>query len=411
MANIDRFGCIAVVPTRRSEIIDGHAIVEACRRLDVPVPTVAVDDLSEPEVKALRLSLNKLAEQSVWDPEALAATFDELFQLDPDLLGFTGFAMPAIDQLLAGVGIGADTDQDDDAVALSTTPVSRLGDQWLFAGGHKLLCANSRDPASYAALLGGERVQMLASDPPYGCAITGHVSKTHGEFVEGSDMSEAEALAFFDGFLRPAVARLQDGAIVQLFIDWGGMYPLQTAMRAAGLVQKALCVWDKGAGAMGSLYRQQAEFVIVAKWGAAPHINNVELGKHGRNRTTVWQAPGLAQFGKGRQEALALHPTVKPVGLVADMLLDTSRRGGVVLDPFCGSGTTLIAAHRTRRLGRGIELDPAYVDVAVHRMEAATGAPARLASTGQSFAEVAAARRAMPDTPDTGPRLSAAALA
>ena len=171
------------------------------------------------------------------------------------------------------------------------------------------------------------------------------------------------------------------------------MFALLQAIRAVGLEQKAIVTWDKGTGGMGTLYRQQAEFVVVTKAGKGPHINNVERGRHGRNRTTVWSAPGMAQFGRGRKEALRLHPTVKPVSLLMDALLDTSRPGGIVLDPFAGSGTLLLAAHRTHRVGRAIELDPCYVDVAVARMEALTGKPARHVATGLTFAEMAVQRQ------------------
>lgn len=402
VASLRAYGCVLPLPiTGAGELIDGHGVLEALIQLGYEqVPITSIDHLPPEKVRALRIALNKLSEGSVWSPDELGAELDELLRFDPDLIAGTGFSMPEVDGLLAQLNADLGLDPDADAVSTeamadgASPVISRPADCWLFAGGHKLLCGNARDAASYAALLGSESVEMVASDPPYGCPIKGHVSRSHGEFVEGSGMGEGEAETFFAGFLAPCVAHLVDGAIVQFFIDWRGMYPLQTAMRGAGLVQKALCVWDKGAGGMGSLYRQQAEFVIVAKWGRAPHVNNIELGRYGRNRTTVWQAPGLAQFGRGRKEALGMHPTVKPVGLIADMLLDTSRIGGVILDPFCGSGTTLLAAHRTRRLGRGIELDPRFVDVAVRRMEASTGEPARLAGTDLTFAEVAAARLA-----------------
>ncbi|MDP4025984.1 DNA modification methylase [Methylobacterium sp. NEAU 140] len=378
--------------TATGEIIDGHAIYAACLQLGhETVPTIAVDHLSDAEIRTLRISLNKISEESRWDPEVLAGEFAHLLAIDPDLIAFTGFSMPEVDFALAAPGI----DGSDPADLLPDMPgaaVSRPGDLWEFTGGHRLLCGNARTADSYVALLGGQRAQKVATDPPFGCRIAGYVSGTHGEFVEGSGMSEAEASTFFVNFLTAMIPHLQDGAIVEMFIDARGMLPLLTAARGAGLTQLTTCVWDKGVGGMGSLYRQQAEFVLVMKHGRGRHINNVSLGRHGRNRTTIWSAPGLNGFGAGRQEALALHPTVKPVGLIADALLDTSERGGLILDPFCGSGTTLLAAHRTGQIGRGIELDPVYVDVAVRRMEALTGSPARHAESGLTFAEVAEMR-------------------
>ncbi|MDP4003689.1 DNA methyltransferase [Methylobacterium sp. NEAU K] len=392
-ANIARFGClVAILVTASGEIIDGHAIYEACRRLGhTTVPTIVIDHLSTDEIRALRLSLNRIAERSTWDPDALAAEFAHLLAVEPDLVAFSGFDMPEIDLALTALNVD-DTDPDDAVPERPSAPISRAGDLWTFAGGHRLLCGNARADDSYAALLAGQRVQKVSTDPPYGCVIRGYVSGSHGEFVEGSGMSEAEAAAFFSEFLGAMVPHLTDGAIVEMFIDSRGMLPLMNAARGAGLTQLTTCVWDKGVGGMGSLYRQQAEFVLVMKYGSGRHINNIALGRHGRNRTTIWSAPGLNGFGPGRQEALALHPTVKPVGLIAEALLDTSHRGGLILDPLCGSGTTLLAAHRTGRIGYGIELDPVYVDVAVRRMEALTGSPAHHARTGLTFAQEAEMR-------------------
>jgi hypothetical protein len=396
-ANIERFGCLVpILVTASGEIIDGHAIYEACRRLGyASVPTIIIDHLSEDEVRALRLSLNRIAEKSTWDANALAGEFAHLLAVEPDLVAFSGFDLPEIDLTLAALG-GDDMDPVDAVPEPPVTPISCVGDIWTFAGGHRLLCGDACAGESYATLLAGQRAQKLSTDPPYGCAIRGHVSSSHDEFVQGSGMGEAEARAFFAGFLTAAVPHLTDGAIVEMFIDWRGMHPLVSAARAAALTQLTTCVWDKGMGGMGSLYRQQAEFVLVMKHGAARHINNVALGRHGRNRTTIWSAPGLNGFGRGRREALALHPTVKPVGLIADALLDTSHRGGVILDPFCGSGTTLLASHRTGRIGHGIEFDPVFVDVAVKRMEALTGSPARHALTGLTFAQETERREAKP---------------
>lgn len=413
-ANIRRCGCLLPLPTTRDlELIDGHGVLDALNELAYEtVPVVIIDHLSPAEVRALRLSLNKLAEQSSWDPDVLAEELADLFKIDPDLVAFTGFTMPELDACLAGFGQDPDAPDPADAVVDAAGPVvSRHGDHWLFEGGHGLLCASARAPGSYPTLLGSRCAQMVCSDPPYGGHERGHPRRSHRAFVEGSGLDEAGAQAFFLGFLTPLVAHLQDGAIVDLFIDGPGLHPLGAAVREVGLAPQVICVWDKGAGGMGSLYRHQVEFVIVAKWGKARHINNVMLGKHGRNRTTVWQAPGLAQFGAGRDAALAMHPTVKPVGLVADALLDTSHPGGIVLDPFLGSGTTLLAAHRTRRIGCGIELDPAYVDVAVRRMERETGAPARHAGTGLTFAGIAEQRRAEADPLSVGVNLLAPEMA
>ncbi|WP_158807987.1 DNA modification methylase [Beijerinckia sp. L45] len=392
VCSYERFGFLgALLVTKTGELIDGELRLEAYRLLKIEsVPTIILDGFSDAEIKTIRVAVNRLGEGREWDPIALAALFEDLFEVDPTLLEFTGFSLAEIDVCLSDF---APNLEDDVVPASKGPPVTRAGDLWVFAGRHKLFCGSARDPLSYKALLGNEEVQMCLTDPPYGCRIKGHVSRTHGEFIEGSEMSEVDTLCFFREFLTAMTPHLNSGAIVDIFIDGPGMFPLLQTIRDIGLVQKALVTWDKGAGGMGSLYRQQAEFVLVSKWGSAQHINNIQLGKHGRNRTTVWSAPGLAQFGKGRKEALKVHPTVKPVGLLVDALLDTSHSGGVVLDPFVGSGSTLLAAHRTHRLGRAIELDPTYVDVAVARMERATGVPAIHAASGLTFAALAERRK------------------
>lgn len=392
-ANIAANGCLVpILVTGLGEVIHGEAILESCKRLGLAtVPTIIVDHLAKHEVRALRIWLNKSAENSTWIPEALALEFQELLKVDPGTLGLTGFSMPEVEYVLRS-SLNPHLDEPTNISPPQPSPISRNGDLWVFDGKHKLLCTTARVQESYVRVLGSERVQMVFTDPPFGCKINGHVSQSHGEFVEGSDMNESEAVAFFESFLTHMVAHLADGAIIDMCIDARSMFALQTAQRKVGLHQKDICVWDKGNAGMGSLYRHRVEFVVVSKWGSASHINNVQLGRYDRNRTTLWEAPGYAQFGPDRDEALALHPTVKPVGLVADALLDTSNHGGIILDPFCGSGTTLVACHRTGRVGRGIELDPIYVDVAIRRMEAATGAPARLAENGLTFAEVARER-------------------
>jgi DNA modification methylase len=186
---------------------------------------------------------------------------------------------------------------------------------------------------------------------------------------------------------------------------WRHTFELTAASRRLDLERKNLVVWRKDNAGMGSLYRSQHELIFVFKAGTAAHINNVELGRHGRNRTNLWSYAGVNSFGKGRDEALALHPTVKPVALVADALLDCSRRGGIVLDAFAGSGTTLVAAARTGRRGYGLELDPRYCDVILRRTAEAAGAEAIHAATGKPFGVIARERAAEPaiEEPESAP--------
>jgi DNA modification methylase len=276
--------------------------------------------------------------------------------------------------------------------------VTRPGDLWQL-GHHRVLCADALDPDSYATLLKGESVQMTFTDPPYNVPIGGHVAKKntvrHGEFVMASgEMSEAEFRAFLTTVLNHVADVSVDGAIAFVCMDWRHLADLLGAAGSLGLEQKNLCVWVKTNAGMGTFYRSQHEMIAVFKVGTAPHINSFALGQHGRRRTNVWTYPGVNEFGDGRDAALAMHPTVKPVRMVADAIQDCSKRTGLILDPFLGSGTTLIAAEKTGRRCAGLELDPRYVDTIVRRWEAMTGDTAILAATGQTFAAVAQARPA-----------------
>ena len=177
-------------------------------------------------------------------------------------------------------------------------------------------------------------------------------------------------------------------------MDWRHLGEVVAAGKSAYSELKNLCVWAKTNGGMGSFYRSQHELVFVFKSGTGSHINNVELGKYGRYRTNIWSYAGINSFGKDRDAELARHPTVKPVKLVADAILDCSKRGGIVLDAFAGSGTTLIAAANTGRRGYGIELDPRYCDVIVRRMAGALKIEAVHAASGKPFAEIEQERTA-----------------
>ena len=239
---------------------------------------------------------------------------------------------------------------------------------------------------------------MILADPQFGISVKA-ISGNHEEFVEGSNVSEVELRTLFEESVDALSGFLKDGAIVDLFIDGRSLALLATVLKRAGFEQKAICAWDKQAGGLGSLYRHQIEFVIVSKCRRAAHTNNVQLGRFKRNRTTLWSSPGLAQFGSGRAEALDLHPTSKPIGLLADALLDTSNPGEIILDPFCGTGSTLLACERTGRVGHGLELDPKHVDTSIHRLEQEVGREAVHVETELTFAETRQAREAKSERP------------
>ena len=344
---------------------------------------------------------NRLAECAGWDRELLALELQGLAEIDLDFdLEVTGFETAEIDLLIGPEAESEESDPADEAPRLypEAPTVSRPGDLWEI-GPHRLLCGNALDAAAYDRLLGARKARMVFIDPPYNVPIEGHVSglgrKQHGAFAMAcGEMSEAEFTTFLEKALGHHAAHSIDGALHFVCMDWRHMGELLAAGRSLYREYKNCCVWVKTNAGMGSLYRSQHELVFVFKVGTAPHVNNVALGRHGRTRTNVWRYAGVTSFGPGRDEALAMHPTVKPLRMVGDAILDATRRGDRVLDGFAGSGTTLLAAERTGRVGCGLEIDPRYVDVALRRLEEHTELEAVHAESGRTLAEVAAARAA-----------------
>ena len=382
-------------------VIAGHGRIEAAKLLGMEkVPTIRLEDLTEAEVRAYVIVDNKLAENAGWDRELLAIEFQGLLELDLDFdITITGFEMPEIDILIGDLDADEEDDPADEVPEVSDGPaITQPGDIWCI-GKHRFLCGDALNPVSYGRLLDGAQAQMIFTDPPFNVKIEGHVSGLgkvkHREFAMASgEMTEDEFTAFLATVFVNLASHSADGAIHFVCMDWRHIGEVIAAGRDAYTELKNLCVWAKTNGGMGSLYRSQHELVFVFKAGNGAHINNVELGKHGRYRTNVWSYPGINSFGKDRDADLALHPTVKPVKLVADAILDCSMRGGIVLDSFAGSGTTLIAAEKTGRRGYGIELDPQYCDVIVKRLAAAAKVEAIHAETGKPFCEIARGRAA-----------------
>jgi DNA modification methylase len=374
-------------------IIAGHGRVEAAKRLGMThVPALHIDHLTDDEKRAYVLADNQLAARAGWDDEILAIELQHLTEVAVDFdVTVTGFEMPVID-LIIEKSRAPKPEDEIQAIDRNGPTVTGRGDQWRL-GPHSILCADALKMASYAALMGEELANIAFADPPYNLQISGFVSQSariaHREFAMAvGEMTEDE----FTAFLRSAMAcasRFSAAGAVQFWCqDWRHQYELLSAARAAGLQQLNCCIWVKDNGGMGGLYRSRHEFIGVFKIPGAPHRSNVELGKHGRNRTNVWDYPGAATFSKGSEEGRLneLHPTVKPLALIVDALLDCSVRGDIVLDPFLGSGSTLIAAERTGRICRGIEIDPLYVDVSVRRWQRMTGERAIHAESGVDFA-------------------------
>ena len=380
-------------------IIAGHGRVAAAGLLGLEsVPVVRLSHLSEAERRAYVLADNKLALNAGWSSELLAIELQALVDLDFDV-ELTGFSLAEIDIVLddAADADPAATDAPEDAVVpVATIAVTRRGDLWQL-GRHRLICGDAREETDYAALLGDEQADLVFTDPPYNCRIDGHVCGLgkikHEAFAMASgEMSEAEFTVFLTQTLGATAAHCRDGAIAFVCMDWRGMQPLLSAGCSAFTELKNLVVWNKANGGMGAFYRSKHELIFVYKVGTASHTNSFGLGETGRYRTNVWDYAGISSIGAKRMEELAMHPTVKPVAMVADAIRDCSRRGEIILDSFGGSGTTLIASEKCGRRARLIEYDPRYCDTIIRRWQALTGKAATLVEDGTSFEEVAAAR-------------------
>lgn len=393
--SIKEYGFVnPVLIDRNDHIVAGHGRVEAARNLGLAeVPTICLPHLTEIQIRALLIADNKLAENAGWNLDLLTAELKELsFTLDYDTT-LIGFESPDLDLMLKlNLPKSSKIDQTP-SVDTSRPAVSRRGDLWRI-GEHLVLCGDATERASYERLLGNEPAGLVFTDPPYNVSVAGHIGGrgkvTHSEFAMASgEMTEAE----FAGFLKTVLRNLADfsrnGSLHYLCMDWRHMFEILTAGRETYAELKNLCVWAKTNGGMGSLYRSQHELVFVYKNGTDPHINNVELGKHGRNRTNVWSYGGANGFSQTRDSDLAIHPTVKPVQLVADAILDASNLGDVVLDAFGGSGSTLLAAEQTGRRGRAIEIEPYYVDTIVRRLQAQLKIEATRVGTSETFATTA----------------------
>ncbi|QOZ75373.1 DNA methylase N-4 [Bradyrhizobium sp. CCBAU 53351] len=394
-ASIREFGFNSIVVIDEDGmILVGHGRVEGARMAGLErVPVLRVGHLTAAQKIAFSLADNKIALNSDWDMDQLRELWRELMGVEINFdVEVTGFETAEIDLLVDGEAAREKPDKSDLVPTVGADPVSRLGDLWVL-GEHRLLCGDACDAASFADVMDGEQARLVFTDPPYNVPIDGHVSGLgavkHREFKMASgEMSSLEFAGFLSVVFGNMAQMSVDGAIHFVCMDWRHM---DEVLKAAGGVYselKNLCVWNKSNGGMGSFYRSKHELVFVYKVGQGPHVNTIELGKHGRYRTNVWDYAGINSFGASRASELEMHPTVKPTSLVIDAIKDCSRRGDIVLDPFSGSGTTIMAAQKSRRRARAIELDPLYVDVAIRRWQTYSGQAATMALTGETFAEV-----------------------
>ena len=377
------------------EILAGHARWAAANLLGLrEIPVVQVKHLSDAEKRAYRLADNRFSEKATWDNELLSIEIKDLIASEIEI-ELTGFDTADIDIILTS---SDDDEADDDIPVPAPGPaVSRVGDLFQL-GEHRLICGDARDPTVYKTLMTGEKARMVMADPPYNLKIEGHVSGLgriqHSNFqMATGELTDEEFSIFLRTTFILLVTNAVDGAIHFICMDWRHTREISEASDGVYSEQKNLVVWTKANAGMGSFYRSQHELIFVYKSGRKSHVNNFELGQHGRCRSNVWQYSGQNSFRKGRLEELSLHPTVKPIQLVADAILDVSHRKDIVLDPFAGSGTTLIAAERTGRRARLIELDPGFCDVIVRRWLSFGGTTAVHSSSGLSFDELTKSRK------------------
>lgn len=379
-------------------IVAGHGRVLAARELGLTeVPTICLSHMSQEQIRAYIIADNRLAEEAGWDNEILKIELDFLMNLDTEP-GFdatiTGFDIPQLDLILNPESLdvvkkAAKTDPDSEFLKNVIDIPKRVskGDLWKL-GDHLLYCGNSLEEISYEKLLQKDRAQIVFTDSPYNVKIKGNVTKQrqHEEFkLASGEMEKSEFIDFLKTVMTLQKKYSIDGSIHYQCMDWRHVEEMVTAGNQVYSSLKNICVWDKGTGGMGSLYRSQHEFIFVFKNGVKPHINNVELGIHGRYRTNIWKYKGMHANNPQSKTLVKLHPTVKPVPMIMDALLDCSSIGGIVLDSFGGSGSTLIAAERTKRKARIIELEPKYCDVILYRWEHLTSKTAELVENKEAY--------------------------
>jgi DNA modification methylase len=372
-------------------VVDGDSRLQAAKLLGLSsVPCIRVDHLDETEQRLLRLAVNRLGEKGFWDVGELEAEFKELIIADAPI-EISGFGSDEIDQLV----IGANEDGceiGDLAPSPGLPAIARVGDLFLL-GPHSLICGDATDPATIRRLMHTDVARFVLTDEPFNVAI-GLTGGEHRELVMASrEMSQSQFLNFNQKWMDAVLPHLVDGGILGTFIDWRGLPIAHSAATGLGLNPLDLVVWAKTNAGMGRLYQSRHELLPLFKKVAAPHVNNISLGKRGRHRTNVWTCPGASSVGSGARKGLKHHPTVKPTAMLQDALIDLSNRGEIVLDPFLGSGSILIAAENTGRVCRGVELDPLYVDVIIRRYATATRTTVILADTGETFEKLAAHRR------------------
>lgn len=384
---------VPIITDENYIILAGHGRrLAAIKRGYKKVPIIRLTHLNEVQKKAFIVADNKLAENAEWDEKSLAQYFKELKELNFDVT-LTGFEIGEIDFTIENALSVGDTKNYDEIPEVQLNPVTKVGDLWQL-GNHRIYCGNSLEESSFKILMEEKKAALVFCDPPYNVPISGHVMGNgkikHREFaMAAGEMSPEEFIFFLITILKHLISFSANGSIHYICMDWRHAKEILAAGECYSEL-KNICVWVKDNGGMGSFYRSQHELIFVFKNGIAPHKNNFQLGQYGRNRTNCWHYAGVNSFARNSEEGnlLALHPTVKPVQMVADALMDCSDRGDIILDSFLGSGSTLIAADKVERICYGLELDPVYVDTSIVRWQKLTGKKAIHSESGKTFDEL-----------------------
>lgn len=397
--SIVRFGfTFPIAIDSRNRIVAGHGRFAAAKLLGLKaVPVLRITDLSEIELRAYMLADNRIAESAGWDKELLAIELNELQIALPEIgldLSITGFEPDEVDAIFGD--FTKTQNSKDEIPEIAPDATARVGDLY-HLGKHRLIVGDAREKNVYGRLMGSEIAEMAFLDPPYNVPLqgnaAGHGKIKYREFTQASgELTSPQFVQFLKDSLGSCGGFVRDGGIVYVCMDWRHSPEMLDAGAAVFGELKNICVWVKSNGGQGSFYRSAHEFVFVYKKGKAPHINTFGLGQNGRTRTNVWNYAGVNSFRAGRMDDLKMHPTVKPVDMIADAMKDCSRRGSIILDSFCGSGSTIMAAEQVGRRAYCIEIDPRYADVAIRRWQRSTKKDAILDESGQTFDELARSR-------------------
>ena len=378
----------------KHNIIAGELRLLAAKELGfTQIPAIILENLTPEEADAISILDNRIAEDGEWNFGNLKEEIEKLMKFDITFEDL-GFDTVDYDEIFLindsdESKVHNSDNEDESWLDANIPPKVKFGDLWRL-GDHFVYCGDSLLVRSFEILMQGELAQIVITDPPYNCKINGHVcglGKTkHDEFAMASgEMTETEFAEFISKFMQHLIKFSIDGSLHYLFMDWAGLNTLLTQGKRHYTELKNIAVWNKLIGGMGALYRSQHEMIPIFKNGKAKHQNHIKLGKNGRYRTNIWDYPGIRATNPSSLELLKLHPAVKAVPMLHDILLDSSSKNDIVLDCFGGSGSTLLAAERCKRRARLIEISPRYVDVTIYRWEKETGKTAKLI---KNFTEV-----------------------